>query len=269
MFQAESITMNDMRIVAPTVCKVLGIRSPFSADSSPRLEVTEKMSQTDKLAVIVIDALGISTWKRVVKKTPTLNQLKKVHFLVIHSVMKSITPVNFATMVTGASPSVHGVTDREMPLIKETIFDVMREENMISATAARALSSLGILISPHADLPGIAESNMDSEVTKIAVSKLSEGVNLLWVQLLDIDDAGHASGPYSNESLLAATRVDENIRTILETAIKHDYSVIVLADHGQHYASNGSNKGTHGTDMSEDIEVPFLWVTSSELKEMF
>jgi predicted AlkP superfamily pyrophosphatase or phosphodiesterase len=123
-------------------------------------------------------------------------------------------------MLTWASPIVHGITDREMPLINETIFDVMREEDMVSATAARALSSLGILISPHADLPGLAESNLDNEVTKIAVSKLIEGVNLLWVQFLDIDYAGHTCGPYSKESMEAASQVDENLRIIRARELK-------------------------------------------------
>jgi predicted AlkP superfamily pyrophosphatase or phosphodiesterase len=110
---------------------------------------------------------------------------------------------------------------------------------------------------------------LDKEVIKIAVSKISEGVNLLWVQLLDIDDTGHSYGPYSNESLMAAKRIDENLRIILETACKHGYSVIVLADHGLHTTSTGSYKGTHGTDMKDDIEVPFLWINNSELKEIF
>jgi predicted AlkP superfamily pyrophosphatase or phosphodiesterase len=261
--------MNDMRVVAPTVCKVLGIRPPVSADSAPLSEVDDNMGQTDKLAVIVMDALGISTWKKTVTKTPTLTRLRKVHYLVILSVMKSVTPVNFATMLTGASPIIHGITDREMPLINETIFDVMREENMVSATAARALSSLRILISPHADLPEIAVSNLDNEVTKIAISKIIEGVNLLWVQFLDIDDAGHIYGSYSKESMDAAGQVDENLRIILQTASKHGYSVIVLADHGQHTATKGSYKGIHGTEMSEDIEAPFLWINNLELKGLF
>jgi predicted AlkP superfamily pyrophosphatase or phosphodiesterase len=86
-------------------------------------------------------------------------------------------------------------------------------------------------------------SNLDNEVTKIAVSKLIEGVNLLWVQFLDIDDAGHTYGPYSKEGMEVASQVDENLRIILQTASKNGYSVIVLADHGQHTATEGSYKG--------------------------
>lgn len=260
--------MFDMRIVAPTVCKALGIRTPSSSASSPLPMTGKSFGLTNKLSVIVMDALGMSTWKKGRELTPTLNKLEAVHGTVIHSVMKSITPVNFATMLTGASPENHGITDRKMSLVNETIFDVMREAGMISATAARAISSLGILISPHSDKPGIANSNLDADVTQIAVSRIMDGYNLVWVQFLDVDDAGHTYGPLSDEGMEAVARVDGNLRIVLEAARDNGYSVIVLADHGQHDSGDESHKGTHGTDMPEDIEVPFLWANNAELHDI-
>jgi predicted AlkP superfamily pyrophosphatase or phosphodiesterase len=257
--------MYDMRVVAPSVSYILGIRPPRSADSVCLPLTEESMRRTNKLLVVVLDAFGVSTWKKAEHLTPTLNQLEKVHSTVIHSVMKSITPVNFATMLTGASPEVHGITDRSMPLKHETIFDVMRETGLRSATAARAVSSLGILISPHADQPGIAESNLDDEVVEIAVSQLLDGFNFVWVQFLDADDAGHAYGPVSEEGLDAAARVDANLRIVLNAAHVNGYSVMVLADHGQHMVDEDRYKGSHGTEVLEDIEVPFLWDNNDEL----
>jgi predicted AlkP superfamily pyrophosphatase or phosphodiesterase len=258
--------MYDMCIVAPTVCKALGIRAPSTAESIFLPMAGESICLTHKLAVIVLDALGMSTWKKGRDLTPTLNQLESIHGTVIHSVMKSVTPVNFATMLTGASPGTHGITDREMPLVHETVFDVMREAGMRSATAARATSSLGVLISPHSDKPGIAGSNLDTDVTEIAVSRLRDGYNLVWVQLLDVDDAGHTYGPLSVEGMEAVGRVDGYLRVILEAAKDNGYSVIVLADHGQHDSDDEPYRGTHGTDMLEDIEVPFLWANNTELQ---
>lgn len=257
--------MYDMRTVAPTVCKALGIRTLSSSNSSPLPLTEDSLGLTDKLAVIVLDAFGMSTWKKGRGLTPTLNRLEEVHGTVIHSVMKSVTPVNFATMLTGASPSTHGITDRTMTLRHETTFDVMREAGMRSATAARALSSLGILISPHSDKPGIAGSNLDTEVIEIAVSKLRDGYNLVWVQLLDVDDAGHTYGPLSEEGMNAVARADGYLKTILEAARDNGYSVMVLADHGQHDSDDKMYKGNHGTDIPEDIEVPFLWANNAEL----
>ena len=255
-----------MTSVALTICKTLGVRLPSSAEGSPLPEVAESLKQTERLTVVVIDAFGVSTWKKVKDRTLTFNKLRDLHGTVITSVMPSITPVNFATMLTGASPTIHGIRNREQPLRLETIFDVLRETGMVSATAARAKSSNGILISPHADRPGVAASNLDSEVTEIACRMIDDDVNLLWVQLLDIDDAGHAHGPHSPEGAEAAGRADANLRIILDAARAKGYSIMVLADHGQHPSSDGNYKGVHGTDMPEDLNVPFLWANNAELE---
>lgn len=89
---------------------------------------------------------------------------------------------------------------------------------------------------------------------------------MLWVQLLDVDDAGHKYGPHSQESIEAVRRADSNLKRILEAASNQDYSVIVLADHGQHVDLN-IKRGTHGTDIDEDLEVPLFWATSSQISE--
>ncbi len=256
-----------MTSVAPTVCRALGVRLPSSAEGFPLPEVSLSIQHTERLAVVVIDAFGVSTWRKAKERTPIFNKLRDLHNTIIKSVMPSITPVNFATMLTGADPKTHGITNREQPLRHETIFDVMRETGMVSATAARAKSSNGILISPHADRPGVAASNLDSEVTEVARGMIDDDVNLLWVQLLDVDDAGHAHGPHSPESIEAAGRADANLGGILDATRVKGYSIMVLADHGQHPASDGHYKGVHGTDMLEDLQVPFLWANNTELRD--
>jgi predicted AlkP superfamily pyrophosphatase or phosphodiesterase len=258
----------DMRFLAPTVCGLLGVRPPSAAETGPLEEVVGEMGPQERLAVVVIDAFGSSTWAANMRETPTFNALANRRLLHLRSVMPSITPVNFATMLTGAGPEAHNIRDRTEKLALETIFDVLRERGKTSATAARALSSLGILISPHADRPGIAASNLDEEVKAIVIDHLRKGVHLLWVQLLDVDDAGHAHGPLSPQSVEACHRDDGHLREIAEAAYEEGYGLIVLADHGQHTveAEDGVRHGTHGTDMSEDIYVPLVWSRGDELK---
>ncbi len=258
----------DMRWVAPTICRILGVRPPKSAETGPIDEVVWTMGNQRRLAVVVIDAFGASTWLATRAETPTFNALAYRHLLHLKSVMPTITPVNFATMLTGASPESHGIRDRTEELKLETIFDILRYGGRLSATAARALSSLGILISPFADKPGIAESNLDEEVCSIAVDGLREGVDLLWVQLLDVDDAGHMFGPLSPQGVEAAGRDDGHLRRIAAEAYRGGYSLIVLADHGQHtiVRDNGTQGGWHGTEAEEDVRVPFVWCKAEDLK---
>jgi len=248
------------------VSRALGVRPPSSSERGPHREAVRTLEATERLAVVVVDAFGLSTWRAVKGRTPCFDSLHAAHGATIKSVMPSITPVNFATMLTGASPESHGIINREQPLRLETIFHVLRDEGRASATAARALSSLGILISPHADRPGIAASNTDEEVTRIAIRALEDEASLLWVQLLDVDDAGHAHGPLIVEGHEAASRADSNLRRILASAHRGGYSAIILADHGQHtVVRDGVVQGTHGTDMREDLMVPLAWANNDEL----
>lgn len=261
--------MYDMRVVAPTVCRVLGVRPPSSAEVESLEEVAKTMGIIERLTVVVIDAFGISTWAAARNAVPMFNALANQHLIGIRSVMPTITPVNFATMLTGAHPDTHRIKVRTEKIVLETVFDVLREQGKVSATAARAFSSLGILVSPLADRPGYAESNTDEEVCALAVESLEERVDLLWVQLLDEDDAGHMHGPLSRESVAAAKRDDDCLRIIAEKACGEGYSLIVLADHGQHMVvkDDGGFGGTHGTDMDDDIYVPLVWCTTQELRE--
>lgn len=259
----------DMRSVAPTICMILGVRPPASNEVEALEEVVETMGAVERLAVVVIDAFGASTWAAARLEVPTFNAMANRHLLHIRSLMPTITPVNFATMLTGAHPETHMIRDRTERLTLETVFDVLREHGRVSATAARAVSSLGILISPFADRPGLAESNNDEEVCAIAVKAMEKKADLLWVQLLDVDDAGHLHGPLSSEGVSAIHRDDAYLREIAETASRNGYGLMVLADHGQHTVlkSDGSQEGTHGTNSDDDVYVPFAWCTNRELKE--
>jgi predicted AlkP superfamily pyrophosphatase or phosphodiesterase len=229
------------------------------------------MGPSDRLAVVVIDALGVSTWINARIETPALNALANRRLLHLRSVMPTITPVNFATMLTGASATTHSIRDRSEELKHETIFNALREKGGSSATAARALSSLGILIGPHSDKPGIAESNTDEEVARLALDAMGRGVDLLWVQLLDVDDAGHAYGPQSSRSVASVKEADSRLREIALGAREGGYGLIVLADHGQHTAVDDGGKvyGTHGTEMDDDIYVPLVWATPEDIGRAF
>lgn len=262
---------HDMRVLAPSICNILDIAVPKNAETTILPEMVEDLDEIKRLVVVVEDAFGVSTWEKAWDYSPFFNSLAAFHYAHIRSVMPSITPVNFATMLTGASPEAHKIKVRTEKLELETVFDSLRLEGKTSGTAARRLSSLGILISPFADKPGVASSNTDDEVRNIACTQLNNHLDLVWVQLLDIDDAGHKHGPYSFESMKAVSRADSNLRLIAETAYEEDYGVICLADHGQHSITKktGVVEGTHGTDSFEDTTVPLIWSNRDDLRRIF
>ena len=175
------------------------------------------------------------------------------NLLHVRSVLPAITPVNFATMATGAPSDIHNIRDRSEPLIIETIFLVLSE----SATASRASSTVGILLSKFANYKGIAESNLDEDVVNIMLDLVKQKTpRFILTQLLDIDDTGHKFGLESDEFKTSLSVTDKRLGKILPCLAKEGYGLIMLADHGVHQAEN---KATHDGSTEDDMIVPLTW----------
>ena len=90
----------------------------------------------------------------------------------------------------------------------------------------------------------------DHRIAEATVKFLGEGVDFVFCYLGDVDQAGHDFGWMSPEYLQTAARADECIAQVL-AALPEDASVLVVADHGGHARS-------HGTDCAEDMTVPLI-----------
>jgi hypothetical protein len=260
----------DMTQLSPTVSTILHVRPPARAGAQPIAELVRDLEGCNRLAIVVIDALGLATWSAFRESTPCLNRLAQHHLLTLHAVLPAITPVNFATMATGAQPQVHKVKTRTDQITVETLFDVLREAGKSSAVAARTSSTLGILLARFADRPLLSTANLDEEVLALALQLLAEDhADFLMVQLLDVDDAGHAHGPQSAASGAAVASSDRHLGVLARELAARDYSLIVLADHGQHLAEPIDNDplhvGTHSGRLEADVLVPLIWARPEEL----
>ena len=256
-----------MTCIAPTACKILGIRPPAQSAGVIMNEVVDDMGSHDKLAIIALDAFGVATWKRYSDLVPNFNLLADGNLLHIRSVLPAKTPVNFATMATGAPSDVHNIRDRSEPLKVETIFHVLSENSMKSAASARAISSVGILLSKFADYKCLADSNTDEELVKIAIEAIQEKQpNFILMQLLDVDDVGHKAGLFSDEFKKAVSGIDKHIGDLLPYLAAGGYGLIVTADHGAHQAGN---KATHDASTEDDVIVPLAWRSNEYLRDIY
>lgn len=79
-----------------------------------------------RVAVLALDAFGLFAWNLWKGEMPYLRSLHARHSMILRSVMPSITPVNFATMVTGTDQAGHGVMARTDPFACETLFETVR-----------------------------------------------------------------------------------------------------------------------------------------------
>lgn len=266
----EYAPLGTQRAVAPTVCSILGADIPAGADEDPLAPVVETLAGADRLAHIVIDAFGMATWQRHVKSIRIVGRLAEVRQAELQSVLPAITPVNFATIASGASPDTHGITSRDQELNVDTSFARLHAVGKSTSVCGRALSTTGILLAPHSTNPGVAASNTDKEVMKLFVERASEGTDYILAQLLDVDEAGHLGGPFDRHTSQALARTGFRLRNMLAAAAEHGYALILQADHGQHDVEEedgapDGHKGTHSGRRQEDVRVPIIYLTNDEL----
>ena len=250
--------------IAPTVSAILDLPSPPQATGSVIPEIVQDLSGCGQVAALAPDALGLFAWEKWNSEMPFLRSLHAKHSLILHSVMPSITPVNFAAMVTGADLSVHGVHAKTDQFACETLFQLVRKAGGRSAGVGLAGYTGSDLLGRHADIWGNAGDGSDTGVEEKIIEIVDhDAPQFLIAQLGRVDDVFHRYGPSSPSVVPMLKETD----TRLERLVKHlkhvRYGVIILSDHGQHDvpdAREGANKGTHGTDRWEDCLVPCTWI---------
>ena len=98
-------------------------------------------------------------------------------------------------------------------------------------------------------------NDRDSVVAERAADIIRQGFDVMFVHLPLVDGLGHEYGWLSPNYLMGTYRVDEAIGVLLtaldEAGIRQGTLIIVTADHGGHDT-------THGTNLPEDLQVPWV-----------
>jgi len=225
-------------------------------------DIVDDLRGAERLAVLAPDALGVHPFTLWRHEMPFLDGLHAQHSLVLRAVQPSITPVNFATIITGTDQRRHGIQTFKDSFRCETLFDVVRAHGGQSAGVGQKGYTGSELLGRHADFWGRAETNTDAEVAQIALGFAREHrPQFLIVQLGSTDDVLHKWGPSSPEVVPVLRETDARLREMVGELTGLGYAIIITSDHGQHDAEAGSERhGTHGTEMDEDALVPCTWV---------
>jgi len=104
-----TIPVYSMLDVTPTVSVILGLPAPAQARGAPIPTIVGDLTGVRRVAILALDAFGWFAWALWQSEMPYLRSLHAARSLILRSVLPSITPVNFATMVTGADLDGHGV----------------------------------------------------------------------------------------------------------------------------------------------------------------
>ena len=177
------------------------------------------------------------------------------------TVMPSVTPVCFATMYTGAGPSVHGIQSYVKPVITiDTLFDALLRCGKKPAIVSTSNDSMSKIFLCR-DMDYYIYDSIEEVNSKAAELIREDKYDFIAVYNGNYDTVMHKYGPESSEALL---ELSNNVKAFCEFDSmieqnwkKHNTLIGFAMDHGCHEIDGGC--GSHGLDMKEDINIVHLY----------
>jgi hypothetical protein len=184
----------------------------------------------------------------------------------VRSPVPSVTPVCFATMLTGAPPAVHGIETYEKPVLRcDTVFDAVLRAGRQVAIVTVAGSSIDLMYRER-ELTYHIEPD-DHGVTQRTLSLLAQDTHdLILAYHQAHDDALHRTTARSPDALAAMREHVRSFLTLGHAAASawggRSWGIAFTPDHGSHLDPE-TGRGTHGSDRDQDVQVLHFWGTSS------
>ena len=237
---------------------------PAPSLAPTRLIANGQQRRCRRFIAIVID--GCRADRLLEAETPCMDRLRQegVDYVDTATVYPARTVTGFSSMFTGAPPKVHGMRSNFVPSLGvkcESIFDSLRagEQTGKLVGIAHLVDAFG-----HGDVETVTAVTHNDEIDDALIARAKavmrrDDPDLLVVQLLSVDQTGHARGSYNSEYLAKIEATDRIIQDFLnwcrDAGYLDDATVLVTSDHGQ-----GIGIGGHGHMSPTEIYVPcILW----------
>ena len=220
--------------------------------------------------VILIGSDGFGAYAFENAKIPNLRAMMKdgSWSLQARTVLPSSSAANWASMVMGAGPELHGYTtwgSKKPDMPPRVVDDYGMFPSVYSQLRkAKPESEIGVIyewdgigyLFPKAAVNKDQNADGDIAVTKATTAYIKEKKpNFLFVHLHDVDSVGHMIGHGTPEYYAAIERTDTHIGSILKSiedaGIAESTVVLFTADHG------GINKG-HGLITMNEMQIPWI-----------
>ena len=208
--------------------------------------------------------------------TPFLDRRRRegADYVDTSTVYPARTVTGFSSMFTGAPPKVHGMRSNFVPNLGvkcESVFDSLEAAGMKGKLVGIAHLVDAFGESAVETVTSVTHNDEidDALATRARIVLERDDPELLILQLLSVDQTGHARGSYNSEYLAKIEASDRIIEDFLgwcdEKGYLEDATVLVTADHGQ-----GLGIGGHGHMSPTEIQVPcFLWGAGVEERGVF
>lgn len=176
------------------------------------------------------------------------------------SVMPSVTlPCHFS-MTHSVIPYRHGIlTNTYVPQVRPIagIFEKVRDAGGVSAMFY-GWEPLRDIATPEClkfatFIQSYTDESVDTLLTDAAETCIAKHKpDFVFLYMVDTDEkGGHDTGWMSEEYLRRISIAIDNVKRLVET-FGQEYSVIIMADHGGH-------DRTHGTELPEDMTIPLFF----------
>ena len=227
-----------------------------------RLRNTDRGPLARRVILIVIDGCRADRFAEA--RTPFLDSLAAEG--VVAADMRTVYPARtvtaFTSMLTGATPRIHGMRSNFVPSLGakcESIFGVLEQRGMRGRLAgiAHLVDSFG-----EQTVETVTAVTPNEEIDHALVARAREILDrddpeLLVLQTLSVDQTGHSRGSYYPEYVERIEATDRLLEDFIGWCREEGYldgaTVMVTSDHGQ-----GRGIGGHGHLTEPEKRVPFI-----------
>lgn len=221
--------------------------------------------------IVMIGCDGLGAYAIPDAEMPNLKRLmtEGSWSLKARSVLPSSSAVNWASMLMGSSPTMHGYTEwgsqePEIPSIVETkykkfpsIFSVIRDQRPQAVTSVSfSWPGIGYLIEKEAITHVLPANDDENLCAEQAVNTIIKDKPLFtFVHFSEPDYTGHGKGHRTPAYYAMLKNVDARIGKIIDAikqaGIADETIILVTADHG------GKDKG-HGGKSLDEVQIPWI-----------
>lgn len=229
---------------------VVGYRSPYASLAGAATKPAPPVS--DRVVLVIIDGLRLDA----ARSMPALSRLSEyASDYVLTAPQPSLSFPNWTTVLSGAPQSVSGVVTNwhEGSAPVDTLLDSAQQAGVpyvvvgpqdLATLFPAAKSADGTFMRPWTK-EYMAETYVDATMRLVDEHQ----PRFVLLHIPDVDEAGHDFGGSSGEYADAVSRVDADLRRLIEGLQDANTTFVVVSDHG-HIDSGG-----HGGWEAEAVQV--------------
>jgi hypothetical protein len=219
---------------------------------------------SQRLVIFNLDGFSLNAFRRA--KMPFLNKMAEEHATASEGAMtvyRALTNPAFASIITGAPPTVHGVSNNNFG-------QPIRAEGLPDIVSTRLYGSIHVshFSKPHWRVRWFSLVGLGAERTEEVVFEtlkrdiLDEpDTRLFIVDVSETDFIGHSYGTYSRQYLSAGDKADKLIEGfcgwLKQQGLYDDFTMIISSDHGMFITDHSYLLSSH------EIYTPLIFFGSA------